>query len=432
MDIPLEKGPASIIFYPTVHREVNEEEIWKEERSGVTTDKGLGLYIHIPFCMDICPFCPFVKYLWREKKEEAYVEALEKEMALYSRLSLVKENDITTVYFGGGTPTALTTDRLVELLDHVAEKFSVAPNAEIAIETHPLTTLEDKLSRIRERGVNRITIGIQSLTEDLLRILGCSHNVKEAIRAIETVKEIGFESIGIDLFYRIPTQKMGDWKKALEIAVEYGLDHISCYNLGVYPGTLFHKSLEKGKIPGQPDQDVGVDMYRFAKTYLEECGYKEYTVANFAKDGKRCLYIRLTLEAPQGEYLGLGASSFEYANDFHSYKVSSLERYIEELESDVIPYSKGTLVSKKEKMARYMVLGTGCLGVSKGEFKKRFGIEIKEVYGDIINDLEKWDLVGEDESAIRLTETGIDYAVSIARLFFTDAGGGLPQGARVT
>ncbi len=431
MNISLEKGPASVVLYPIVRREVDQEEIWREERSGVTTDKGLGLYLHIPFCMSICPFCPFVKYLWTEEKEEAYVEALKKEMALYAKLPLAKENKITTVYFGGGTPTALTTERLVELLDYVTEKFSVAPDAEIAMETHPLTTREGKLSRIKESGVNRITIGVQSFSKDLLGILGCSHDAEEAVRAIETIKKVGFESIGVDLLYRIPAQTMDQWQKGLEIAVEYELDHISCYNLGVYPGTPFFENIKKGKIPRQPGQDIAVDMHRLARAYLEERGYKEYTISNFANDGKRCLYLRLTLEAPQGEYLGLGLSSFEYANDFYSRKVSSLNRYIEELESDIIPYFKGTHVSKKEKMAQYMVLGIGCLRVSKEEFKKRFGIEIGEAYDGAIHDLKKWDLVGEDASAIWLTETGKDYAANISRLFFTDASEGILQGVKV-
>lgn len=431
MIVPLEKGTTTIVWYPIIHREVDEKEIWKDERGGITTDKGLGLYIHIPFCTSICPFCPFNKYLWSEEKEKAYVKALKKEMDLYSKFPLVRETEVTSVYFGGGTPTVLTTDRLTGLLNYVEEKFLLVQNAEITVEAHPLTINKNNLSRIMEKGANRISIGIQSFAKRLLRILKCYHEVEEGIKSIKTAKDVGFKNIGIDLLYRVPMQEMNEWKKDLETAVRYEIDHISCYNLGVFPGTSFYEGIEKGEIPKQPEQNVGVKMHRFARRYLEKCGYNKYTISNFAKDDKKCLFNRIALEAPQGEYVGLGAGAIEYINEFLLLKETSLERYISKVKSNSIPYMKGSYVSRKERMARYMVIGMGCLKVSKEEFRERFGVGIKDIYGEIIEKLKKWSLIEESASMISLTEKGMGYVASISKLFFIDVGKGIYQGERV-
>ncbi len=431
MRVPLEKGPATIVLYPIVQTEIDEEQIWRAEENAATDETRLGLYLHIPFCRSLCSFCPFVKSLWKAEKEKTYVDALIEEMRLYAKLPFTKRKQVTTVYFGGGTPTSLSTESLVRLIDAVKMKFSVAPGAEIAMESHALTSLEDKLERLKEKGVSRMTMGVQTFTDRLQRILGCAHTEADAAAAIATVKKIGFESVGVDLFFRIPTQSMEDWKRDLETAAAHGVDHISCYNLGVYNGTGLYQKIKNGEIPEQPTQDEGADMHAFARSYLKEQGYEEYSISNFAKEGKSCRYLKLTLEAPQGEHLGLGVSSFEYANGFYSCKVSSLERYVEQVGGGRIPYAKGTHISRKEAMARYMVLGTGCIRVSKDKFKSLFGVAMNNVYADIISDLKRWDLVEENASDLWLTETGVGYAASIAKLFYTAESDGIVQGVKV-
>lgn len=431
MTLHLEKGPSGIVFYPVVQGEVSQAEIWREVRSGVTTDKGLGLYVHIPFCKHICPFCPFIKVVWKEDKEKTYLDALRKEIALYAELPFVRENAITAIHFGGGTPTALTAGGLLRLVDDIRESFRLAPEVEFGLETHALTTDEGTLRQLMDRGVNRVTVGVQSFTARLLDILGCQHTAADAVRTVRMLRDLGIRSVGIDLFYRVPGQGLDDWKRDLEVAVACEADHLSCYNLGIYPGTALYESLRTGKVPPQPGPEAEVDMHRVAQAYLAECGYQEYTIANFARPGKRCLYLRQTLEAPQAEYLGLGVSAFEYANDYYSRKVSSIERYAEMLDQGTIPYLSGTQVVGRERMARYMVLGLGCLQIDKLDFSRRFGVELHDVYGEIVDDLEAQDLVAENATHLWLTEAGKDYAASISRLFFTDPGKGVVQGARV-
>ncbi|MGA1840894.1 MAG: radical SAM family heme chaperone HemW [bacterium] len=430
-NIPLDKSPASIILYPVANKEVDQQEIWSQQRSRKKLGNGIGLYLHIPFCKSLCTFCPFTKYIWEKDKETDYIKALKREIDLYTNLPLVKGNDISTIYFGGGTPTSLSTNSLVELLDYIKEKFKIIQQPEITVETHPLTVSEDKLAKIKDKGVNRITMGVQSFSDNLLKILGCKHNKKQSVSAIKTLKDIGFDSFGLDIFYRIPTQTMYDWEESLDIVTEFEPDHISCYNLGVFPGTLLHKKIINGEISKQPDLTVMVEMYKRARIYLEKHGYQEYTISNYMKGGKSSHYLKLTLEAPQGQYLGLGLSSFEYANDFYSHKVSSLNEYIDMIEKNIIPYSKGVYISKELKMARYMVLGIGCLRVSKTEFKKKFNLDINEVHGGVINDLKKWNLIGEDHSWIWLTEIGKEYAASISKMFYSNSSKGILQGEKV-
>jgi oxygen-independent coproporphyrinogen-3 oxidase len=378
--------------------------------------------------MYICPFCPFNKYLWNRKKEEVYIKALKKEIELYSRYSLVKDRKISAVYFGGGTPTVLSIDGLGEVLDLIKEKFSLFKGVEITVETHPLTTNENKLLRMLEKGINRVSMGVQSFTERLLKILRCPHTKEDGIKAIKIMKEAGLKNIGIDLLYRIPTQKLDEWKRDIETAVRYEVDHISCYSLGVFPGTAFYETIKKGEIPKQPNENIGVKMYKFAKRFLEEHCYKAYTISNFAKSGKECLYNRIVLEPPQGEYIGLGAGAVEYINGYLTMKEKSLERYVEKVEDGLIPYMRGGRLSKREKMAQYLAVGIGCLKISKEGFRKEFGVEIEDVYGETIRKLEKWGLVKEEMDLILLTDKGIEYLTDISKLFLTGVGREIHQG----
>jgi oxygen-independent coproporphyrinogen-3 oxidase len=169
-------------------------------------------------------------------------------------------------------------------------------------------------------------------------------------------------------------------------------------------------------------------MYKIAREYLEMHGYKPYTIANFSKNNKECLYNKIVLQAPQGEYLGLGAGAIEYINDYLTMKEKSLEEYIRKVEKGLIPYMKGSFLSKREKMAKYMAVGIGCLKVSKEKFRKEFGVEIKDVYGEIIQKLKKWNLIEEDADMILLTDKGIEYLTGISKLFFTNVGKGVCQG----
>jgi len=419
------RDQENIEWYPCNFRKITQNEIWG--KSSVTTQKGLGLYIHIPFCMFMCPFCHFNRYLWSQEQERIYVDALKKEIRLYSFLPLLNKSKITAIYFGGGTPTALTTNTLVDILRYIREKFSISKNAEITVEAHPLTIDRDKLSGLLENGVNRISIGIQSLTEKFLKILGTPHDVQRGVRAIELAKDSGFQNISIDLIYSIPTEGIDDWERDLELALKYETAHIACYPLAVVPRTTLYKNIKKGKLPNKPDEATEIEMFKHARNTLEMHGYEQYTIFNFAKKNKKCLYIRIAQEAPQGEYLGLGAGAFEYVNDFFSCKEPSLEHYVKILKKDIIPYLAGVYMSTEEKMARYMILGIKCLKVSKEEFKKKFGVEIREVYGNVIEELKKWDLVTENTSTISLTEKGMVYISNIAKMFYTNENRGLSQ-----
>lgn len=420
----LEKGTTAIVWYPLKEEKVNGEEIWREKRS---SEIEIGLYVHIPFCIHICPFCPFVKFLWDENKERAYIRALKKEIDLYSRLPILNEKKIIALYFGGGTPTTLTTASFIELIHHIEEKFPLAQNAEVAVEAHPLTVSSEKLLRLLEAGVNRLSIGIQSFNNRLLKILNCPHEAKNGIKSLIIAKDTGFRNIGIDLLYGIPTQKLNEWQSDIKIPVEYKIDHVSIYNLGIFPGTSFYEAMKIGEIPNKPSYTLIEKMYFGAKEHLENHGYKPYTVANFAKRGKECVYNKIVLEAPQKEYIGLGVGAIEYINGYLTVKQTSLEEYIKIVENNSIPYMNGGYVSREEQMAQYMAVGIGCLKISKKGFREKFDIDIDLVYGGIIQKLKKHDLIDEDENTIFLTKKGIRYLTSISKIFFV-GGKGIHQG----
>lgn len=411
----------NIAWYPLNFREISEEEIWANQR----TTQAQGIYVHVPFCKFTCPFCHFNRSLWTPYSQEIYLSAVKREMDLYS--SFPNTGEIEAVYLGGGSPTALSDEALLAILSYLKEKFQLAGSAEITVEVHPLTARPSTLLRLRELGVNRVSMGIQTLCERMLRVLGCPHTVDDATRGIKAVKKSGIENVSIDLIYATPTETIEDWKQDLKLLLGCEPSHVACYPLAVVPGTALDESIQRGSIPPKSADSLEIEMFKHARTWLGLNDFQQYTIFNFAKRGKESAYIRIAQEAPQREYLGLGPGAFEYVNEFVSCKVPSLEQYAEALKHGNIPYLMGVHLSKLDKMSRYMVLGVKCLRVNKVEFRKIFGMDIVDVYGDAIEELKRWNLIVEDPSSIALTQDGMIYINNIAKMFYTEQNRALRQ-----
>ncbi|MBW2637140.1 MAG: radical SAM family heme chaperone HemW, partial [Deltaproteobacteria bacterium] len=237
-----------------------------------------GLYIHIPFCLSKCHYCNFYSET-SLKHLSSYTQALESEMALYEQ----RFRKFDTVYFGGGTPSILKAEEIADILRSIERYFSLQEESEITIEANPGDLDPAFLRSLREGGVNRVNIGVQSFDDDILDFLGRRHSSRDAVQAIETTYNEGFTNTGLDLIYGIPGQNMNKWMDTLSRAISFKPEHISCYQLTIEASPHLGKRLDKGEIT-LPDEDIQYDFFMKTSERLEDEGYIHYEISNFAKD----------------------------------------------------------------------------------------------------------------------------------------------------
>jgi oxygen-independent coproporphyrinogen-3 oxidase len=265
--------------------------------------EAIAVYIHIPFCLKKCFYCDFYSIRYEEGRARAFALALLKEIQSH------KNYKAKTLYLGGGTPTSLPTPLLIEIISTAKESFSLPPNAEISVEANPETLDADKLKALREVGVNRISIGVQSFDDNLLHFLGRVHNADKARRAIEMAREAGFENINIDLLFAIPGQTLTNWQETLEEALSFNPTHISCYSLIIEEGTKLFRDLRKGKISPVEDE-LSAKMFELGDEILTSYGYIHYEISNYALPGFECQHnLSYWRDEP---YLGLGPSAVSF------------------------------------------------------------------------------------------------------------------------
>jgi oxygen-independent coproporphyrinogen-3 oxidase len=357
---------------------------------------------------------------------EHYVKALANEIGFYSNKGFILDSKVSIAYFGGGTPTAIPINLLLEIFNTIKEKLPFDSPKEITVETHPSTTTLKYLSKLKELGVNRISIGIQSFNNKYLRLIGATHSSDEAKRALKYISNVGFEKIGIDLMYGLPKQSLNDWLNDLEMAISYDPTSVSIYRLTTMEGTPLHyKPLD------QPSLDLEIEMYFRAKETLKDYGYKPYTVVDFAKSGKECLYVKHVWCAPQGEFLGVGAGAYSFINGYMLYNIANIEYYIKQTLNGNPPILLARKLNALEHMSRYFVLGVRCLKVDLGKFEEIYGLRADEIFKRAISKAVQLGLIKLDNSELTVTELGCIYIDNISKLFYTENNIGIPQPAGV-
>lgn len=276
-----------------------------------------GLYVHIPFCKKRCLYCDFFSTTLLERREE-YVEALLRE--IQARRDEAGEV-IRTIYIGGGTPSTLEAQDIHRLLEaagtHDAE--------EVTMELNPGDATPSYLQALRKTGINRLSIGIQSFQDDLLRLIGRRHNATQAVEAVQMAQEAGFDNLSIDLMYALPTQTMEQWKTDIETALRLGIQHISCYGLMYEEGTVMTQCVEAGTLEAI-DEDTENAMYDYLCERLKEAGFVHYEVSNFALPGFEAKHNSSYWDGTP--YIGVGAGAHSYIGNVRSWNVSELEAYI--------------------------------------------------------------------------------------------------------
>ena len=373
--------------------------------------KELEIYIHIPFCVRKCAYCDFLSGPSDEADRELYVKLLCDEIEACK--GKTEEYQVSTVFFGGGTPSVLSGKQIERIIQSLRENLQFRWDAEITLEANPGTVSEEKLHSYKKAGINRLSIGLQSVHDEELKLLGRIHTYSEFLTTYHMARKCGFQNINIDLISAIPGQTVESWCETLQTVLALAPEHISAYSLIIEPRTPFYdmygedsgENTQQIKLPSEDDERI---MYWKTKEILAEAGYARYEISNYAKPGFECRHnIGYWQRTP---YLGFGtgaATLFEekrYTNppDIETYRISFDNKF------------HGEMLSREEQMEEFMFLGLRMMqGISKTAFHEMFGKEIENVYGEQICKLKDIKLLEEKADRIYLTEKGIDVSNAV-------------------
>lgn len=369
--------------------------------------KKLGIYIHIPFCKRKCAYCDFVSFSNKQNLVKEYVETLKKEI---NKCELDREEYLVeTIYFGGGTPSYIESKHIIDILEVIKSKFKVLKDAEITIEVNPGTVTEEKLNDYYKSGINRLSIGLQSVDDKLLKTIGRIHSFSDFLETYRIAKEAGFTNINVDLMIGLPTQNLSDVKIAIEKTVKLSPNHISVYSLIIEEGTPIEEKINKKEL-FLPSEVLERKMYWTVKEELEKNGYIHYEISNFAKPGYESKHNLACWN--QEEYIGVGLAAHSYINNTRYSNTEDIEKYIENIRCDKGNYKTiHEMQSREDKMKEYMLLALRKIeGVRISEFKKMFVDNPIYLYREELNKLVTQELIEIEDDNIKLTNKGIDLA----------------------
>ena len=380
-------------------------------------EKEIGLYVHIPFCKSKCLYCDFVSFANNNDMIERYIECVKKEIIQYatenktmSEHGLEPKFIVKTIYIGGGTPSYIDEDYIVQIMETIKHNFEVKEDAEITIEVNPGTASKDKLEAYKKCGINRLSIGLQSTQNKILKNIGRIHTYEEFIIIYAHAREAKFKNINVDLMINLPGQTLEDVKDSIKRIINLKPEHISVYSLIVEDNTPIKTLLEMHCLELASDE-VERQMYWYVKETLEKHKYHQYEISNFAKEGHKSKHNMDCWN--QKEYIGVGLNASSFLDNKRYSNISALEQYITNIEQNEM--NKNLILeetlNEESKMNEYMMLGLRKIaGVNIQGFKNTFNVNPIVRFCKPLEKLTKEGLVQIDENSIKLTNKGIDLA----------------------
>ena len=364
----------------------------------------LEIYVHIPFCVKKCDYCDFLSGPADRKQQRAYVQAL---LAEINGLPSSQGYEVVSVFFGGGTPSVIEEWQIREILLKLKKKFYFSPDAEVTIEANPGTLTRKKLEAYRSAGINRLSLGLQSADNGELRELGRIHTYEEFLDSYFPAREAGFDNINVDLMFAIPGQNCERWERTLRTAAELGPEHISAYSLIVEEGTPFAaRNLDL------PDEDTEYRMYEDTAGILEEYGYRQYEISNYAMPGRECRHN--TGYWKRTEYLGIGLGATSLYRNMRFSNTSDMKEYLaaagepEKIRKDI------RHLTEKDQMEEFMFLGLRMTeGIRTEDFDSCFSKTLEEVYAEVLTKYESLGFLENKDGFWRFTRKGIHVSNSI-------------------
>ena len=373
--------------------------------------KPTSAYVHIPFCTQICYYCDFSKVFIKNQPVDSYLEHLLQEFHSYDIQKL------RTLYIGGGTPTSLSAPQLELLLDGLTKNLNLSVLEELTIEANPGDLDADKIAVLKNSAVNRVSLGVQTFDNKMLKKIGRSHLEKDIYENIDRLKLAGFDNISIDLIYALPGQTMDQVKDNVAKAIALDIPHMSLYSLILENHTVFMNRMRRGKLP-LPKEELEADMFDYIIAELERAGFEHYEISNFSKQGFESRHNLMYWD--NAEYYGIGAGASGYVNGVRYKNHGPIRHYLKAVEEGNARINEEHL-SLREQMEEEMFLGLRKKsGVSKSRFEEKFGTSFEDLYGQVVRDLCHQGLLQVEGQQIRMTKKGLFLGDTVAERFILE------------
>jgi len=378
-----------------------------------TAETPASIYAHIPFCHTRCPYCSFVSFAGLDRQaKKSYMQAIGMQAQRMAAHIWLAGRKFQSLYVGGGTPTAVEPESLGAFIEECLAIFRFKGSAgkppEVTVEANPNTINRELLARFKQAGVNRLSIGVQSFSDDMLEAIGRSHSSRQAFSAVELARSCGFQNISLDLMYGLPGQSLENWRQTLEKAGELAPEHLSIYELTVEEGTAFAELEKQGRL-NLPHEDETASMFELARQVLTAAGYEHYEISNYGRPGCRSIHNINYWE--NGSYLGLGAGAVSCFSGFRVNSVAEPDRYVEMVNSNIHPFQDGEWLGLAPRFRETVIMGLRMTaGVSVQKLRDRFGMTPQDYYGDTLDRFIQQGLLIETAGRIRLTDKGLPVA----------------------
>jgi len=373
--------------------------------------KPMSAYVHIPFCTQICYYCDFSKVFIKNQPVDSYLEHLLEEFRSYDIQKL------RTLYIGGGTPTALSAPQLEVLLDGLTKNLDLSVLEELTIEANPGDLDADKIVVLKQSSVNRVSLGVQTFDDKMLKKIGRSHLEKDIYENIDRLKLAGFDNISIDLIYALPGQTMAQVKDNVAKAISLDIPHMSLYSLILENHTVFMNRMRRGKLP-LPKEELEAEMFEYIIAELERAGFEHYEISNFSKPSFESRHNLMYWD--NAEYYGIGAGASGYVDGVRYKNHGPIRHYLNAVEAGNARITEEHL-SQREQMEEEMFLGLRKKsGVSMARFEEKFGRSFDGLYGEIIRDLVQQGLMQIDGDRVRMTKRGLFLGDTVAERFILE------------
>ena len=373
--------------------------------------KPSSAYVHIPFCTQICYYCDFSKVFIKNQPVDAYMEHLIQETRSY------EIGKLRTLYIGGGTPTALSAQQLAYLLTELPKVMDLSEVEEFTIEANPGDLDPDKIAVLKDSQVNRVSLGVQTFDNKMLKKIGRSHQEQDIYDNIRHLKQAGFDNISIDLIYALPGQTMDQVKENVAKAIDLDIPHMSLYSLILENHTVFMNRMRRGKLP-LPKEELEAEMFEYIIEELEKAGFEHYEISNFSKPGFESRHNLVYWD--NAEYYGLGAGASGYVDGIRYKNHGPIRHYLEAVEAGKARITEEHL-TLEEKMEEELFLGLRKkTGVSKARFEEKFGVSFDQRYGQVVASLTEQGLLVPDDKQVRMTKRGLFLGDTVAEKFILE------------
>jgi oxygen-independent coproporphyrinogen-3 oxidase len=382
----------------------------QQQLSPETFEGHAGIYAHIPFCQAKCPYCSFVSYQDVDINiKNRYMQALLQQAQDMAKHPWSRTRKFHSLYIGGGTPSTVDTSLMADFIAACLDAFdftAVSPKSpEVTMEVNPNTVNKVMLKRFRQAGVNRLSIGTQSFSDAMLKVIGRKHSAQDCMQAVKFARDVGFTNISLDLMFGLPGQDRGNWQNSLETAVELAPEHLSVYELTIEQSTPFADQVRLGRLD-LPNEDVSLSMFELAREILSARGYEQYEISNYARNGFQSVHNVNYWE--NGSYVGLGSGAVSCFSGVRIQSEKTPERFITMITGQQKPFKEAEFLPIDARFRESVIMGLRMTaGVSIPLLEKQYGMTPEKYYGEILELLLNQELLEEKHNRLRLTKAGM-------------------------